>query len=59
MMQVPSDSDADHLFQKKDNIKKLISKVMQRLQQQMLRHRVRMMSRNRKVLLPVEIVLMY
>lgn len=59
MMQVPSDSDADHLFQKKDNIKKLISKVMQRLQQQMLRHRVRRMSRNRKVLLPVEIVLMY
>lgn len=23
MMQVPSDSDADHLFQKKDNIKKI------------------------------------
>lgn len=38
MMQVPSHSDAAHLFQNKEKIKKMeqttLAKVMQRLQQQ-------------------------
>lgn len=36
-----------------------LAKVMQGLQQQTLRHIVGMISRNRKVLLPVEIALIF
>jgi len=63
MMEVPSHSDAVHLFQKKgQNIKNgtnYTSKIMQSCKSKTPRNKVRMVSRNRNVLLPVKIALIF